>query len=59
MILLPVVLLAGASIDGALLMRHAPAAGLDGYYYVLQVESLRDSGHLLPLPISIISAVPT
>jgi len=43
--LLAVVLAAGAARDAWVLTRSAVALGIDGYYYVLQVERLRDYGH--------------
>ncbi|HYG33343.1 MAG TPA: glycosyltransferase family 39 protein, partial [Clostridia bacterium] len=33
--------------DTSLLMKYPQAVGLDGYYYVLQADSLRQTGHLL------------
>lgn len=38
------VLAASAWHDAALLMRYPVAAGVDGYYYVLQVDALRSTG---------------
>lgn len=40
------VLAVGLWYDAALLTRYPVAAGLDGYYYVLQVDALRDHGRL-------------
>ncbi len=44
--LLFLALVAGAWRDGALLTQVPAAVGLDGYYYVLQVDSLKENGHL-------------
>lgn len=44
---LALVLAAGAGRDTYLLLRYPVAMGVDGYYYVLQVDSLRNLGHLL------------
>lgn len=41
---LVLVLAVGAWRDSALLLRHPVAVGLDGYYYVLQIEGLRGGG---------------
>jgi hypothetical protein len=45
-LLLFILILASSSHDFVLLTRHAVAVGIDGYYYVLQVGGLLESGHL-------------
>jgi hypothetical protein len=39
------VLAAGAWRDAAVLLRYPVAVGIDGYYYVLQIDALRGQGH--------------
>lgn len=40
------IIIAGTARDALLLFRYPVAAGLDGYYYVLQLASLQRTGHL-------------